>query len=98
MFIKRFRIETPEQLRAVSEFSAYGRMSCLNRATVWSAVRNHKGATPWDNSFSVEFSAERFGSRRALICQDDSMLAEVNYNKALAYCRESLQLIEEVAG
>lgn len=98
MSIKRFRIETPEQLRAVSEFCLYGALACRSRATVWSAVRNGKGNTPWDNSFCVEFHDALLGSHNAYIMQDNNRLAQLERTEALAYCRKSLQLIEEVAG
>lgn len=98
MTIKRYRIQTPEQLREVSEFCQRGELGCRSRATVWSTERRRRGSTPWDDSFYVRFMAERCGIRKAHIYSGGMMLAEVKYNAALAYCRDNLELIEEVAG
>lgn len=100
MAIKRFRIETPEQLRALDEMRAKDQLSCSAYATVWSAARNGSGGkSSWDKDFQVRFVSERFGARKAYIDKvglgGNPALRELKYNPALAYCRENLQMIEE---
>lgn len=102
MSVKRFRIETPEQLRLLDAFLTGKQASCTAYATVWSATRNgHGGKSAWDNDFSVRFVAERFGQRKAYLDKADTKtgttvaLRELRYNPALSFCRENLQMIPE---
>ena len=96
MAVKRFKVETPDQLRALDGMRAKEQLSCGAYASVWSAARNGNGGkSSWDEDFTVRFVSERFGARKAYIDKGHSALREVKYNPALAYCRENLQLIEE---
>lgn len=95
MTIKRFKVETPEQLRMLISCISEESMAIhlRNYATVWGACRNQHGRTPWDNSFRVVF--ETGGGRRASAVHDGKTLAPLKYNQALAWCRENLK--QEVA-
>ena len=96
--IKRYRVETPQQLRMLAEFCTYGQKGLASYAAVWNADRNgHGGKSKWDEDFSVRFVAER-KSRTAFIDkvnrekpEADPAIREVRYNDALAFCRENLQ-------
>lgn len=100
--IKRYKIETPEQLRALTQYSLIGERLCKNFATVWNANRNKNGgASAWDNDFAVKFVAE--GRMRAAYIEkaggkgDCASIADMKYNQTLHYCRENLTMIEDPA-
>ena len=101
--IRRFKIETPEQLRALAEHCHIGAQHCRNLASVWNATRNRSsGKSAWDNDFSVHVESVRRGKCTARICKVEkggacNTLADLRYRDTLQYCRDNLTLIEEIA-
>lgn len=94
--IKRFGIETPEQLRMLKALVRQDSMKDRlgNCATVWSVERRKRGRTPWDGQMAVQFESVRFGARNAYVMNGEAVIAEVRYNPTLAFCRENLKMME----
>lgn len=91
---KLFTIETPEQLRELSEFVKCGSVSTL--ATVWSATRRRMGGTsPWDGKIMVSFYTSG-RQRNAVVFRittsdETEESARLKYTPALDWCYKHLQ-------
>lgn len=90
--IKRYRIQTPEQLRALESCLLKNEAGVNSYATVWSAARRGgDGTSKWDEDFSVRFDS---GERKAYIDKNTTVkgakpeIRRLNYNKATAFCRD----------
>lgn len=97
--IKRYQIDTPEQLRTLYALHPAGnlRMDCLAR--VWRAQNVLRSANhtnpPIPSMAYVEFDTKL---RKTVICKTvnghDECIGAMPYNKALKYCKENLRLTE----
>lgn len=94
MAAKRFRIETPEQLRDLAGMTKETPNSLERLATVWSATKRRQGETNWDKTFYVCFSGTR--DRNAAVIHFNSLHllthnVPIRYNKGLNYCESHLE-------
>lgn len=95
--IKRYPIETPEQLRALYALEPVGNLGMDNLARVWKAQdvlrsANH-GNPPLPSMAYIDFDTI---PRRATVYKTIhgkvEAIGRMPYNKALKYCRENLEM------
>lgn len=92
-----FSIRTPEQLHELAQFTKAGNVE--NVAKVWSASRRRGGGScPWDGKVMVSFYEEIEGNQ-AIVFRIDTMgellqIATLNYDPALAWCKEHLTMVD----
>ena len=101
--IKRYQIDTPDQLRALYALHTAGnpRMDCLAR--VWRAqdvLRSANHANPPTPSMAyIEFDTKL---RKAIVCKTingrDECVGTMPYNKTIRYCKENLRLVKAELG
>ena len=94
--IKRYQIDTPDQLRALYALHTAGnpRMDCLAR--VW---RAQDANPPTPSMAYIEFDTKL---RKAIVCKTingrDECVGMMPYNKAIKYCKENLRLVKAELG
>ena len=94
MAAKRFHIETPDQLRELSELTKEHPNGLEHLIRVWTATKRKQGKTNWDNKFFACFSGTR--DRISAIVHFNSQgelthSAPIQYNKALNWCESHLK-------
>lgn len=91
--IKRYHIETPEQLTELNTFAKSG--DAVNFAKVWAAKLRKSGMSPWDDKVFVIFDTTN--GRKAYIGRNSGAGMLVNmslkYNPALKWCEKNLQMV-----
>ena len=93
MTTRNYRVETPEQLKALNAFCKDG-WSVKNLATVWSVTRRRSGKSTMDAAIYVSFSGDTCGRTATVsrISGENELINEavLHYNKALHYCQDNL--------
>ena len=91
--IKRYHVETPDQLKELNGFAKQG--SAENLVKMWNVALRKDGKAPWDKSIFAVFDTSR--GRKAYIGRKlgEGMTVNVSlkYNPALKYCEDHLKLI-----
>lgn len=90
--VRRYRIDTPEQLLMLEGCLLKNEKNINSYATVWSAARRgNSGRSKWDEDFSIRFETD---GRKAYIDKNTKAkdakpeIRRLNYNKAVAFCRD----------
>lgn len=91
--IKRYHVETPDQLKELNGFTKQG--SAENLVKMWNVALRKDGKSPWDKSIFAVFDTSN--GRKAYIGRKlgEGMTVNVSlkYNPALKYCEDHLKLI-----
>ena len=97
--VKRYRVETPEQLKALHDIAPDDNHSLWMLARVWSAEKRRRASLGDERPVVVCCVSFETGTRRCQILRQAAKGAEVSgvipYNDALRYFRENnLKLME----
>lgn len=95
--MKKFKIESPEQLESLSPFVKTGGVKAP--AKVWRTEKVRKnGPTNWDGHVVAEFRRHQ-GKNEAMVYVEKPtgpfVFAQLKYNTAVRWCKENLALQTE---
>lgn len=96
--MKKYRIESPEQLESLAPFVKTGGVTAPAKVWRTEKVRKNGGPTNWDGHVTVEFCRQKNVNQARVYVEKPAgpyVFAQLKYNTAVRWCKENLTLLEE---
>lgn len=94
--MKKYRIESPEQLESLAPFVKTGGVTAP--AKVWRTEKVRKnGPTNWDGHVAVEFCRQDNKNRARVYVEKPAgpyVFAQLKYQLAVRWCKEHLEIMD----